>query len=269
MATGVTYAACAEYVAEATKVSLWLADWLERRDGLGFDETMSCRTDVYRLTVLWDGKNHPAKPIADWREARWDALLAELGSMRVKHGDDVAAFEAEGLALLWPIVEPRIEARVRTSSKAADRPFGFFSYDLSDQPDAETITIHMDNPFAPDSPFRDMAARGRELRAVLDDAEATHPTMRKLWTGTWMNSYRRFLELFPAAWRDSASDPTPLDCWANWWGQMTSRTGGFHWKNGQYLRDTGRFPYACVKCSCGIAELREHLCGVLSEDGTH
>lgn len=267
MCTGITHEAATEFVTELVKVSLWLADWLERQEGVPLEETLSFRTDIYRLTTLWDGEHHPAHQSTDWHDEKWNQLLTDLRAIRAKHGDDTDAFEAAGLALLWPVLEPRIEAYARTAPRPEDRPFGFFSYDLDDEPD--TIAIHMGNPFAPQSPFRDMDARARELLALLDHAQATYPAAQHVWTGTWMNSYPPFRKLFPEAWHRSASDPTPLDCWGNWWGQMVSRTGGFHHKNGEHLRRTGRFPYDCVRCSCRIVELREHLQRMAAKDNTH
>ena len=68
---------------------------------------------------------------------RLSATLDLVEQMRVlfqRHGasEKTEALEREGLALLWPVLEPRLEGRGPALPAPKPRPFGFFNYDAED-----------------------------------------------------------------------------------------------------------------------------------------
>ncbi|MBN1672326.1 MAG: hypothetical protein JXR37_14900 [Kiritimatiellae bacterium] len=255
-----------EYVREVTELSLWLAQ-RNAAPGIPFETTFTNISPVYRLTVLWDGAHHPAEGHDD---RRWTRILRELNTAREGVDlNDSAAFEEEGLHILWPYLEPRIEKDVAAwpwiPSTYGTKPtgtgeYGFFLYEIKQGQSGEPVVdLHMGNALAPDSPFRDLDARVGELVRLLDDAQRRAPSAVRLESTTWLNGHGTFLGLFPAEWARSPQ-PEPLGYAYNWWGQFVNRRGGFHQRNGARLRESGRFPYPCTRCECRIESLRRYLC---------
>jgi hypothetical protein len=239
---------------------LWLAKSLAAR-GEPLDDALTARTNIYRLTSLFDNTHHPAWKRPDWRDERWDRLLAELRAIYSRHAADAdtAALEAEGLTLLQPLLEARLEHDVNDWPQCGNRPYGFFRYDPPTTQFPDSIGLHFANPFAPRSPFEDVAARAGELSRLLDEVHTRTPQVAIARTGTWLNSFKPFQNFFPPEWAASASPPQPLAYHYGWWGQFIDRSGAFHHKNGAHLRRTGQFPFPCVTCQCSVESLRRHL----------
>ncbi len=187
---------------------------------------------------------------------------------RYSSNEDTGILEKEGLELLWPVLEPRIEQDVKAwpwiPSCLGDSPFetgmfGFFLYEFFyTETGEQRIFLHMGNSFAPDSPFDDLNARVCELKRLLEDASTREPEVQYVTTDSWLNSFSLFLKFFPLEWKKSFK-LTPLGYAYNWWGQFVNRRGSYHQCNGEYLRGTGQFPYPSVICTCTIESLRQHL----------
>ena len=256
----VSYADRLDYVEGSTCLSVRFA-WQRRRAGESLPEILSNQVPLYRLTVF-NNQEHAKSPAdADPRWARALQGLLELFE-RHKGGEDTGSLERAALALLWSHLEPRIQTDVEAWPKLMDRPFGFFSYDwgkCATGPD--WLSLHLANPFAPHSPFEDMPARFRELKALFAAAMAEKPETRQVVCGSWLNGVKPFLTLFPEAWvlrRKLNRDDKPNPGLA-WWGQFIDRSGRFHKKNGEYLRTHGVFPFPCSTCACRAEQLGEHL----------
>src|SRR5262249_54476678 len=123
--TTISLEARRDFVEGVVPLSLWLARRLWH-GGMALEEALTARTNLYRLTCLWDGTHHPAHPPPGWRDPRWEELLGQMGVLfdRYARQDDTTALEREGLALLWPVLEPRLELDVRSWPAPQDRPFG-------------------------------------------------------------------------------------------------------------------------------------------------
>lgn len=254
----ITREARRDFVEGVVPLSLWLARRLWR-EGMDLGEALTARTNIYRLTSLWDGRNHPARPAEGWRDPRWEELLGQLRLLFERHAgsEDTTVLEQQGLQLLWPVLEARLTTDSAGGPTARARPFGFFTYDYS--PAERSVTLHLANPCPPRSPFAEPAARVAELGCLLDEAMARDPSPLRVLCSSWLNAFPPFQAFFPPVWASSASPPTPLGYHYGWWGQFINRTGGFHRPNGAHLRETGQFRYPCVRCTCSVDELREHL----------
>lgn len=245
-----------ELIEGLVPLSLHVA-WRRSREGVPFAEVLKAHVNLYRLTALYDGKVMPYNAPSGWRDDAWETLLHHVRVIYERHAaaPTSEAFEREGYALLWPVLEPALARAVAQWPRLEDRPYGFFSYNLKDLPQASgrAIELHLENPFAPVSPFADPEARRCELRRLLADVTAAHPEVTHVTTGTWLNSLKPFLALFPPEWAASATLSTaPFLAGNHWWGQFYDRRGGFNRKNAEHLRVTGEFPYPPMDCQCRI-----------------
>ncbi len=142
-------------------------------NGPPYEEAFSYKTDIFLYTTLYDGKNLPELAAPGWRCEPWERALADLQSIYTRReGDaDSAAFEREGYEVLRPLLEPAFEKGVASWPRLEDRPYGFFTQNVTDTwlPGQTVIGLHFGNPFAPASPLADLPERARELRRLVDD----------------------------------------------------------------------------------------------------
>lgn len=237
--------------------------WRLLREDRPFADVFNIHTDIYRLTILFDGQTIPYHNKPGWRDAAWDSLLVELRRIHQQLADepDSTAFERAGYALLLPVLEPAFPRAVAQWPMPADRPYGFFACNLAEmtEPEAQGIEIHLFNPFAPVSPFADPTARLRELRRLVDDMCAAHPEVTDIATGTWLNAFPPFLALFPPEWAASATEVRVAFPGAGLWGQFYDHRGRFHRGNAAHYRETGTFRYLPMHCRCRLDTLRAFL----------
>lgn len=256
-------------VENLTRLSLWFAGQ-RALAGDPLRDVMGSKTPLYRLTVLWDGTTNRTSPEGGWQDPGWDTLVGRLERIRLRHGGrgNAEQWEQEGLDVLWPYLEPRIERDVRAwpwipSCLGATRPeagvFGFFLYEWQEvDEDGGPLLLHMGNSLAPRSPFDDMAERARDLLLLLGSARKARPNVGRLVSNSWLNSFGPFMRLFPPEWSSEAT-PGPLGYTYDWWGQFVTRRGSYHSRNGQRFRLTHSFPYPSVACGCDIGTLSDYL----------
>lgn len=237
--------------------------WRLLHEGAPFETALNTRTDIYRLTILFDGKTIPYHKAPGWRDAQWEALLEQLRACYERHMADATsdAFEREAYEIFRPMLEPAFERSVEQWPKPEDRPYGFFACNLAElvDPPSQAIEIHLFNPFSPASPFADPRERMRELRRLINDMQREHPEVTQIATGTWLNAFPPFLAFFPPEWAESATLVTVDFPGAGLWGQFYDRRGRFHRENGEYLRRTGTFRYQPMHCRCRIETLQVYL----------
>ena len=259
---GITVEARRDLVENLCRLSLHLAA-KERAKGVDFAATLTGQTPLYRLTTLWDGERHPARPPESWHDEQWDALVAGIASVA-----DQEKLVATGSERLWPLLGPRIDLDVAEwpyipSGVGVDRDIcihGFFLFERAQvESDTTEMELHMGNTLAPESPFDEPKDRMRELSSLLRDACERNPRLETIVCGSWLNSFAPFQRFFPPEWVTGASPPAALDYSYGVWGQMVSRDGSFHRRNGDHLYQMGRLPYPSLTCRCGIDALRDFL----------
>jgi hypothetical protein len=261
-----------EFVFNIIPLALW---YVRRRYNIehggfpGFRRCLTAQTPVYRLTELWDGRNHPA---SGWADERWEAMVQELYECL---SEAPADFEEAGTSLLAPLLRSRIAVDLGAwpwtpcgycPDKLPDENlFGPFAYEKTDQigrPGEEFIAIHLGNIIVPRSPFEDMPQMCHDLLRLTECVMARHPAAVNIGCNSWLNSFARFLSLFPLEWGHTANLPGRVGCGYNWWGQFISRTGGFNFRNAKTMRATGAFPFQARNGRCGIKALQHHLLGL-------
>jgi hypothetical protein len=257
----ITVDARRSFVRNTTALSIWFARRLAARGTL-FRRALANYTNIYRFTSLWDGQNHPANPAIGWQDDAWENLLDQLDNIHARYpsGDAPPEMETESLDVHWPFMEERLKIDVAAWPTPADKPFGFFHYRPGDSGwNEDRITLHLNNPFAPVSPFADSRQRAQELANLLNHAKSVKPTLHTVSCASWLVSFAPFQALFPPSFAASASGPRPLAYHYGWWGQMMDRAGDFNHRNAGHLRNTGEFPYPCIYCAAPINETAAYL----------
>ena len=252
------------YVQAFTRLSLWYAN-KRLQDNFGdLEDTVNVRVNLYRNTSLYDGSRHPA---AGDEDPAWNEIVAALGEIFNQYGNDPEAVETRGLALLWPLMEARLQKKGTEQSRSEGRPYECWSYDYKNE---GRVSIHIGNVYQPRSPLSDMQPQfAASLIRLLRDSQVRRPDVKVVQCGSWMNSAPRFQMLFPETWRQSAEERTEVRYTMGTWGQFMDRRGDFHAKNGAILRQTGEMPFASSLCKCTIEETLDHLQAAFSEAVLH
>ena len=230
-----------------------------------FVDILAKRTAIYRLTDFWDGVTAPSS--ADFAAAvgGWGEILKKLRALY-----DTAIFselQKKGLRILRPHLESRIDL---DCARFPWTPCGYVPYELPNEnvfgifayepplDGGDLVSFHIANSCMPESPFKDMDARKRELsEMILSIKRRTEAT--RLGCESWLNSFPPFLKLFPDAYPLENTEPPELSPGYGWWGQFMSRDGAFNERNAKILRSTGKFPFIPRKGECALDELLEHL----------
>jgi hypothetical protein len=248
-----------DYVRNVIQLKLWRVKWLAREEGMPFEEAIQKRVGLYwKTTLASDWKSGPV-PDGDW-----GSVLVDLVRICEAHRVDASseALESEGLNLLWPWVEPRLESDLESDAEWVYRSGNCFRYQFDPSYHStegeDYLTLHFRNAFRPDSPFRRLDDLAGMLTTALEKAVAERPDVKMAQMGSWVNSVPAFASIFPAPWTDNAVHGGPAGH-LGWWGQFMDRRGGFHKKNADCFRSTGEFPYTHLLSQCGISDLQRHL----------
>jgi hypothetical protein len=119
--------------------------------------------------------------------------------------------------------------------------------------------FHICNAVKPKSIFDDPDYLPSSMLRLLDAAEKEYgyDTLR---TFTWMNSYPKWLRLFPEEWQANMSAPNQnIGNNLGFWGQVINAQGNINRPAADYLFEHGRFRYQPRSSQCSFHELRKHL----------
>jgi hypothetical protein len=239
------------YATHFLKLSLWYVHQLMAKEGISFEEAINGRVNIYRNTDFYEGGNKlPGRGHVD---PRWDTYLKDLAVIfdRTSGSGNTEQLEKEGLEFLWPHVRKGYH-----KPSTEGRPYECWTFDDGD----ENIAIHIGNVYQPKSPLSEMRVNFvAMLLKLLRDTKIRRPEVTTVRCGSWMNSISPFKEMFPKCWHDSARPSLRSGFGMGHWGQFMDRTGRFHTKNGQLLRETGEFPFPSLGCSGPLDEIVAHL----------
>ncbi len=245
------------FLQQIVRLKLWFVyHWLMRHPEEELPFVLRRRVDLYRKTILWRGKGFPTE--ADFAQAPWRTLEEQLGALRVAVGQDAAAFEKSGYALLRDLVESN--APYDYAAMLAGKGFqcGCLGYTPSNE-GPTTVDVHITNTLRPRSPLDEPAVIYRALADLMVRARAELGADR-LAIASWLNSYPRWLALWPAEYRANLG-PDDEAVWngLGHWGQFVDARGGFHAARAAHFRQSGRLPYLRRTAWCSFAALQDHL----------
>ena len=260
-----TPAARTELADGIVRLSLWYA-WHRMQDSCAreYDDSFADAVDV--RTCL-QGQT-------DLRGSDWHAARRQLQAVfgRCAGGNDTCQLEEQGTAVVWPAVKRRVAQLGPVVAMPTHlRPFECWSCDREVVPpfSGERLNIHIDNVYTPESPLSERRVEfAASLLRMLLIERARLPEVTTVICDSWLCSVPSFLELFPDEFRASAVPRPelrnglrgdPVTGGSGWWGQFTSRTGGFHANNAADFRRTGKFPHATVACRADISAIIDVL----------
>jgi hypothetical protein len=260
MQEGKTFEEHLRYLRQIVKLKLWFAgNWLSNHPEEDLSFVLRWRVDIYRKTVFWRSSGFPTS--ADFKVPAWLALEQQVQAFyeEMRHDLDPAGFERKAFAVVWGAVEANALYDLKVS--LADKGFqcGSLGYTPPSTTNPGLVSFHITNALQPCSIFSDRAYLPRCLLCVMDKAEAEYGAS-SLATGSWLNSYPRWLELFPQEYLDNMEpEEEQIWCGLGYWGQFLTARGTFDTQRGRLLRETGRLPYPRKYSRCSFEAMRLHL----------
>ena len=261
MPSGKTFEEHLEYIRQMVRLELWFVRrWLAGHPEEGFPHVIRQRTGIYLKSDIYDGG--PFKQI-DWTDPRWLELEGRAQELHARtRGDaDSTRFEEEGLAIFLPT----LEARARTDfERGLDRPpegyqCGSLKYQAPKSEFPRRAPFHIGNAIRPRSIFEDDQYLPRCFLTLMDGSEREFGC-DSFSTATWLNSYPRWLAVFPRDWTDNLGpEMTAPTAGMGFWGQFVSARGTFNARHARMLRETGRFPFWPRPSWCTFEAMRAHI----------
>ncbi len=260
-----TNAPADDYHPKLARLKLWYVWHLVTHEGVAFDEAIN-----QRVRLHW----YFGSPEACLAPPEWFAVVGELRALFRRH-DDAEGWEQASFSVIASEVNERVKREsaylpgfcgCRDRSRLGARHHGCVWEGEADALHSgcfwvernaigATLALHFANVVAPESPFDDTTALAASLLRLIKRFET-----RSNWArcASWLNSLDVFLELFPRAWRTSATG-VAFDNHSKWWGQFRDRSDAFNEANASRFRRTGHFPYRCLLCQSTLRGLIAHL----------
>jgi len=248
-----------EYLYQLVRLNLFfLRNWLTEHPKETLSAVLRKRTDIYRKTSINKELLNPAT--LNFECPEWLKLEHQLELVYKQHKDNAATFEDAAFAVFKDSIDERVEKDYKDDSRLAGYQCGSLRYnEHEDVLKHETTSFHIANALQPESFFADPQYLPRcFLDLMRQTAEKYGST--KLYTGTWLNSLPRWLELFPQEWQDNLSPKnTDVQWHYGFWGQFITARGTFNYKYGELMRKTGKMPFYPRSSSCSFANMKKHL----------
>ena len=157
------------YVQGFTRLSLWYANKRLHSHG-DLEDIVNVRVNLYRNTSLYDGNRHPA---AGDEDPAWNEIVAKLGEIFNRHGNEPETVETKGLAVLWPLMEARIREKGNEQPGPEERSHECWNCDYKHE---GVVSLHIANVYQPRSPLSDMLVEfSASLIRLLRDAQVKKP----------------------------------------------------------------------------------------------
>lgn len=247
-----------EYLQQIVKLKLFFIHrWMEEHPHEEFSSVLRNRVDIFRKTEINQGNLNPSG--FDWNIPGW--LELEAGLHRIYQGclHDRNSFEEDGIVYLQPMLEARLWRDYLYRSALFGYQCGSLRHNFYEDKHVEAVVFHIANAVCPRSIFADPLYLPDCFMALMRRVELLYGATR-ITTGTWLNSYYKWLALFPAEWEKNMGEPrTEVQWHYGFWGQFINARGTFNAKAGDYLRRTGEFPFQLRSSNCSIASMRCHL----------
>lgn len=266
----------ARFLEDYVRLQLWFVwTWLSTHPDEGFREVLRGRVDILRKTNLNPGLSKNTRDAGDFSDPRWIELEGRAFEVYRRHRNtDAGRFEDAAWSVFRPVVEARVERDFLESDGLDDYQCGSLRY--HDLPRllgyrvmsglsylrhgrGRTVFFHIGNPISPRSIFADRAYLPQCFFQLMRETRRRFRA-GALTTTTWLNSYPRWLDLFPPQWQENMSPATDEVDWSqSSWGQFITARGTLNYKHAAILRQTARLPFPSRSSWCSFSQMESHL----------
>ena len=253
-----------DYLLSSVRFALLFAwDWLEKHPQEEFDFVIRKRVDIWRKTKF--NPDHIDKLADDSVYPEWMAIVGQLKKFyddAIKTRD-FQSFEKHCMEILTAVLIERIDrdlVYIHERIDVAKYQCGSLRYNLEpDEGNPQRIGFHIANACYPASIFDDSKYLPACFTVLIKQCEARFG-VTEIGTGTWLNSYPKWLKLFPSEWTDNMG-PLQNDVQNHYgfWGQFITSGKTFNHKLADEYRRTGTLPFLPRSSWCTIKAMREHL----------
>ncbi len=250
-----------QFLQDMTCLQLWFVEhWLKTHADETVESCLGNRVDILRKTIFNPGPLENTYSIGMQEDPRWQGLVKRIAEVHARtRSAPPGTFENEAWTLLEPYVLPRAERDLAGPDPLANFQCGSLRYDLKTHDEPPRVAFHIGSRIKPVSIFADPAYLPRcfrqMLQAVRDELGA-----QVIATGTWLNSYPQWLELFPQEWMDNLGPPGVNVTWSmGYWGQFINARGTLNHRHANQFRQTGQIPYPHRTSRCGVEAMEAHL----------
>ena len=249
-----------QFLVDMIRLKLWFVHrWLARHPEEDLSFVLRWRVDIYRKSVFWRGRGFPTG--ADFGLSGWSALEQKIQKLHDESCSetDSSIFESEAFEVVWKVVEPNAFHDYQASIASKGFQCDSLGYDPPRAEKPRLVWFHITNALQPSSILDDKTYLPKCFSCLMDEAE-TEFNADSLGTGTWMNSYPRWLDLFPEEYLENMG-PKEEAVWCSlgFWGQFVNARGTLHKERAKTFRETESLPYSWRYSWCSFEAMRAHL----------
>ncbi len=196
---GITRTEHIDFLESTVRLKLWFVWWhLHKNPQDSFRQTLNQRVDIWRKTSL-----NPAHLDGPWGLEKcpvWPTIVARLEQLHgeTKNDANATAFERKGLEILHELLMNRVDRDmedIRNKVGLENYQCGSLRHNLKPvQDNPQRILFHIANDCYPESPFADSGYFPQCFIKLLDACENLYGAT-EIGTGTWLNSYPKWLRV--------------------------------------------------------------------------
>lgn len=266
----------ADFLREYVRLQLWFIwVWLDKHPEEDFSYVIRSRVDIFRKTDLNKDRSKNTATAGDFTIPEW--LQCEKQAHQIyQDTKNLTAdrFETEA----WEVFRREVEARVERDYFEGDGlenyqcgslryhpPRKFLNYRLSSlirnlkRGAPSKVSFHIGNQISPRSIFEDREYLPNCFFQLMEETRNKFHA-GTLSTTTWLNSYPRWLDLFPQQWHNNLSHQNDFVDWSqSSWGQFVTARGTFNHKHARMFRETEELPFKSRSSWCSFSNLDKHL----------
>lgn len=245
------------YLEEIVKLSLWIsARYCNENPNANIVNILDEKTPIFNHTKF--NKFHmfeTKKP----KPKEWTYIKNRLKGLYDKDNNP-EIFEKFGFDLLKGHIKGRVKEDLKDLHYEGidNQDESWLRYDIEEG--VKRLELHFENSLYPNSFLSDKKNFYLKLNECLLDAKKNN--IETLYSGSWLNSYDKFLDLFPIEWKESRNNVNyNIEFHLGFWGQFLRSNESLNEKTVSYLRENGIVKYPEADCEISVIELEKFLLG--------
>jgi len=259
-----TYEEHLEYENEIVRLQLFFI-WhhLHNYPEKTFRDVIRNNVNIYEKTDIFTKEAAESHTDFDFDNPAWLAVESKCEEIFESCCWDTSAdaFEQKAFQLFESSIKARSLLTFNLTPSAIKYNFqcGSLKYDAPAPEHPDLVAFHITNAIAPKSIFADPLYLPQCFLKLFDMVEEEY-SVKQFGTMTWLNTYPKWLALFPQEWHDNMEIiDTPRWSLASW-GQFINARGCFNAKLGAIMRENhGVLPFKIGRSKCHFDAMKQHL----------